>query len=139
MILVAISVLCTALFVFPAAFLLLCLSKPSPRNKGDFVAEVWLKWEICAGSTLYRQNFKTQWVAHIFAKLYAIILDGLLPRVYFSEGWGGGLIKNKYEYGISYGVRKMTEAERNGSFYRIYSPIYLERTDFQENTPVFIL
>ena len=128
MILVAISILFIAIYIFSVGFLFLCLSRPSVRNKGDFVAEVWLRWEICAGSTMYRKNFKTQRAAHIFAKLYAIILDGLLPRVYFSEGWGGGLIKNKYEYGISYGVRKMTEAERNGSFYRIYST-YLPGTD----------
>ncbi len=121
MILAALSVVYIAIFLSSVGFLLLCISRPSRKNKGDFVAEVWLRWEICAGSTLYRQNFRTQRAAIVFAKLYAIILDWLLPTVYLTEGWNGEPVENRYEYEICYGVRKMTESERNGAFYRIYS------------------
>jgi hypothetical protein len=86
----------------------------APRRKrtvGPFVAEVWLDWEICRGSTLYRQSFHSKRAAAIYAKLYAVMLDMTLPKYYPAEGWDGRVYYEKYDFEIRFGVRAIVPSE----------------------------
>lgn len=75
------------------------------------VVEVWLEWEVCRGSTMYRATANTRWMAWLKVRLAAALLDFLLPRRYRDTDWSGRPCTYRYEYGIHYGVRKPTEHE----------------------------
>ena len=88
------------------------LFRPRQRTTGDWVAEVYLNWEICRGSTMYRQRFRTKEGAARFARFHAWILDRLLPRYYFTEGWSeGSRVRNTYDFAICWGVRRLVGHE----------------------------
>lgn len=96
--------------------------KPRKNRTGDWVAEVWLEWEVCRGSTMYRQRFRFRWTAYLAVRLRAILLDGVLPRFYRDTDWGGRPKMYEYEYGIHYGVRKLVEGEGR-EFHAIWSDV----------------
>jgi hypothetical protein len=79
---------------------------------GDFVAEVWLDWEICRGSTMYRQRFVSEKEALSEVRNRARLLDRVLPTHYRTEGWSGEMRLERYEFEIRWGVRRVTDAER---------------------------
>jgi hypothetical protein len=97
-------------------------SFPKRKSSGDWVAEVWLDWEICAGSTMYRQRFKTQFGAYLAVRARAFALDYLLPQVYWDTDWSGNPIRLEHEYSIRYGVRSLSAMERE-AFNTVYSTV----------------
>ena len=110
---VLVTLIAAVIFPFP----------PRPGKQGGWVAEVWMDWDICRGSTLYRQCFRTKQMAWLFAKLYALRLDLILPSTYAAEGWDGNPQWFKYEFAIHWGVRTRAprESTANG-FSPIWSP-----------------
>ncbi len=76
------------------------------------VAEVWLEWPVCRGSTMYRAQAKTEKGALLKAKLAAVQLDLLLPTSYPDTDWHGRPCRIPYDYGIKFGVRPLTEREQ---------------------------
>lgn len=97
-------------------------SYPKAKAAGEWVAEVWMDWEICSGSTLYRQRFNTKWGAYLAVRARAFGLDFLLPRTYWDTDWSGKPIQLAYEYSIHYGVRCLSEMEREG-FNTVYTTV----------------
>ncbi|KVP39786.1 hypothetical protein [Burkholderia ubonensis] len=77
----------------------------------SFVAEVWLEWDVCRGSTMYRATAKTEHGAQLKAKIAAMKLDLLLPKFYMDTDWSGRPCRYAYDFSIKYGVRKPTERE----------------------------
>ncbi|KWA84190.1 hypothetical protein WL29_22785 [Burkholderia ubonensis] len=77
----------------------------------SYVAEVWLSYEICRGSTMYRATAKTERGAKLKAKIAAMKLDVLLPKFYWDTDWRGRPCRYAHEFGILYGIRKPTERE----------------------------
>lgn len=86
-----------------------------------YVAEVWLEWEICTGSTMYRQRFRSKRIAAVFAKLAAVIIDFNLPTAYRAEYSNGKPYYEKYGFDIRYGVREITDYEKSGNFTPVWS------------------
>jgi hypothetical protein len=82
-----------------------------------YVAEVWLEWEICRGSTMVRRKFKHLWTAALFAKIAAMIVDFHLPSYYRAEYSDGEPYLEKYGFEIHYGIRQLGENE-------IYCPVW---------------
>ncbi|KWU26278.1 hypothetical protein [Burkholderia cenocepacia] len=99
-----------ALVLQTAAFQSL-LRRLSGEGNGEFVAEVRLMWFFGPGSVLYRQRFNCEGNALKAAKRQARILDNWLPRFYYDTDASGSRIELEHEYGISYGVRRVTESE----------------------------
>jgi hypothetical protein len=56
--------------------------QPRVKTKGEWVAEVWLEWPICRGSTMYRQRFRFRWMARLAVRFHALLLDAHLPTHY---------------------------------------------------------
>jgi len=82
------------------------------ESLGPYVAEVWLDWEICRGSTLYRQSFHSKRMALLFAKVYAVMLDASLPKLYrVDDSEEGCPCFEHYNFEIKFGVRSMLESE----------------------------
>jgi hypothetical protein len=108
---------------FPLVLLFHCEALFAPRKpgKGGHIAEVWLEWDVCRGSTLYRQRFQTQWMAALFAKFYAVQLDWVLPTHWRTTDYCGRPCLEKYAYGLKFGVRPVSEAEAV-EFWSIWSP-----------------
>lgn len=79
---------------------------------GPWVAEVWLEWPICRGSTMYRGRFASKERAIKEMLKRAAHLDAVLPHTYPAEYSNGRRYRETYDYGIYYGVRELTEAER---------------------------
>jgi hypothetical protein len=77
-----------------------------------YVAEVWLEWPICRGSTLYRASARYKQVAWLKAKIAAMLLDLVLPRFYRDTDWSGRPRRYEFEYGIHFGVRQTTAQEK---------------------------
>jgi hypothetical protein len=77
---------------------------PVSTPDGRWVAEAWLEWEICRGSTLYRERFDRPDAAAKAARRAAGSLDFHLP---------------KGDFGIQWGVRLACE---NDTERRIWSP-----------------
>jgi len=105
------------------------LLTPTKAGSGSFIAEIWLKWPVCRGSTLYRQRFRYHWMAHCFAKVYAVALDCFLPTHYRCSDCSGRSYMEKYDYGIIFGVRKATACE-HAEFRPIWSPVLPGHTGF---------
>lgn len=121
-----IAVFCLTPIVVLSAVSMMALSYPlllSPKSKssGEWVAEVWLEWEIVRGSTMYRQRFRTKFGAWLFSKIYALFLDAYLPTGYWETTRGGTPYVEKYEFGIFYGIRKMYLGEST-KFRKVFSP-----------------
>ena len=89
---------------------------PNPSAKGEHVAEVWLTWFFGRGTTMYRQRFESRKEAEAAVKAQAAVLDATLPRYYKDTDWSGRTILHEHEYGISYGVRELTEEETSNFF-----------------------
>lgn len=98
------------------------LGNPKAKKSGDWVSEVWINWEICAGSTMYRQRFRTKWTAYLAVRVRAFILDVLLPQFYWDTDWFGKPVRCRHEYSIHYGVRRLSELERP-DFRVVYSTV----------------
>lgn len=81
-------------------------------KEGDYVAEAWLEWSICTGSTMYRGRFASEARAHAEVKSRAMWLDFLLPKYYRAENAAGRMYWESYDFSIRYGVRKLTEYEK---------------------------
>ena len=94
-------------------------TEPGAKNDGPFVAEVWLEWEVCRGSTLYRQRFVNEKSAERAVRKAAAKLDRVLPKHYGDTDWSGRRVVYEYEYGIHFGVRPANEHD---STRRIWSP-----------------
>jgi hypothetical protein len=99
------------LLIFSIPLLRLVFSRRSTNTHGTFVAEVWLNWEICRGSTMYRQQFSSKWRAAIAVKLHAMALDWILPKYYTGEDYYGHPCSYKHEYGIVFGIRQLQPNE----------------------------
>ena len=89
----------------------------------SYVAEVWLEWEICRGSTMYRATAKTRFGAWLKAKFAAMMLDCLLPAWYWDTDWSGRRRRHVYEYGIHFGARKLTESEQQAGVRTIWTTV----------------
>lgn len=87
----------------------------------SYVAEVWLEYEICRGSTMYRATAKTERGAMMKAKIAAMKLDLLLPKFYWDTDWGGRPCRYAYEFGIRYGVRQLSEREEKEGVTALFS------------------
>lgn len=79
---------------------------------GDFVAEVWLEWPMCRGSTMYRGRFATAARAEAHVRGAARLLDMFLPKSYLTEDYSGRPYREPYDFGILFGVRALTPHER---------------------------
>ena len=79
--------------------------RPVHNPYGAWVAEVWLEWEICRGSTLYRERFCRKEDAARMAESHARTLDAWLPQ--------------REDVGIAWGVRKACNADTG---HAIWSP-----------------
>lgn len=86
-----------------------------------YVAEVWLEWPICRGSTMYRASARYKKLAWLKAKLAAVLLDVVLPRFYWDTDWSGRRCRYAYEYGIQFGVRKVTEQEERDGVHAFWT------------------
>lgn len=95
---------------------------PRKAGSGDFVAEVWLEWPLCRGSTLYRQRFARQEQAALFAKFYAMLLDWMLPTHWRTTDYLGRPSLERYDYGIHFGVRAATSEEAQS-----FTPVWTTR------------
>jgi hypothetical protein len=82
--------------------------KPPHDPDGVWVAEAWVEWEICRGSTLYRERFNSIGHAECAAKKGARDLDFWLPR-----RWG---------MGIKWGVRRACSADTGHHIWSPYMP-----------------
>lgn len=94
--------------------------RPRQKNKGDIVAEVWLEWPICRGSTMYRQRFSSKWQATLFVRFYALILDWQLPKGWATTDYLGRPTVEAYEFGIAYGIRKL-KSQEEVTFHPVWS------------------
>lgn len=94
---------------------------PREDDSGDFVAEVWLEWEICSGSTLYRRRFSDPVDAEHAVRKAAKALDDILPTHYRVEGYYGRTEWEKHGFSIRFGVRDIQESEK-AHFRGIWSP-----------------
>lgn len=93
------------------------------RNlQGNWVAECWLEWEICTGSTLYRSRFSTPSAAAAAVRRRARMLDWLLPRMYVCEYSSGRKYLEEYGFEIRYGVRPLSPEELKNGVREIWSP-----------------
>lgn len=72
---------------------------------GEHVAEVWLEWPICTGSTMFRAAFPTAADAEAAARYHAKLLDSYLPTHYPATYSCGKRYFESYDYGIAWGVR----------------------------------
>jgi hypothetical protein len=95
---------------------------PKAKTTGSWVAEVWIDWEICHGSTMYRQRFNTKWGAYLAVRARAFGLDFLLPSSYWDTDWSGKPVRIKHEFCIRYGVRRLSEKEQE-TFNTVYSTV----------------
>lgn len=89
--------------------------------QGQWVAEAWLEWPICSGSTLYRAAFNDEEEARAAAKNRAAYLDKVLPAYYTIEVAGGGVMREAYGYGIHWAVRERSLEEQQG-LVKVWSP-----------------
>lgn len=105
-----------AVALFPVLLFPDVMLDPPKRTEGDWVAKVWLEWEICRGSTMYRQRFKSQGAATKAAKFRAKLLDRVfLPTHYPAEDMGGNRYSEPFNFAIQFGVRKIApENPRDG-------------------------
>lgn len=110
---------------------------PKKKDAGQYVAEVWLEWPICRGSTMYRQRFNTQRGAYLAVRLHALLLDWHLPRYYWDIDWVGRALQLKHDYGIYYGVRQLNDEEREDGVRAIWSPVLPGEKDFSGLPPGF--
>ena len=89
----------------------------------SYVAEVWLEWDICRGSTMYRATAKTRHGAWLKAKIAAMKLDFLLPKFYWDTDWSGRRCRYAYEFGIHFGVRPLTDQEQQHGLRAIWTTV----------------
>ena len=89
----------------------------------SYVAEVWLEWDICRGSTMYRATAKTRHGAWLKAKIAAMKLDFLLPKFYWDTDWSGRRCRYAYEFGIHFGVRPLTDQEQQHGIRAIWTTV----------------
>lgn len=92
---------------------------PGVKPDGTYVAEVWLEWPICTGSTLYRQRFSSYESATNAVRVAAKLLDECLPRKYRDTDYLGRSIYLDYDYGIHFRVRQATPSDTTDE---IWSP-----------------
>lgn len=88
------------------------LGQPKAGQAGDFVAEVWLDWTICRGSTMFRQRYASAREAEEAVRWRAKLLDELLPTRFRDTDASGTPIWVSHDYSINYGVRRLTAQER---------------------------
>jgi len=88
---------------------------------GAHLAEVWLEWEICTGSTLYRARFNRRWQAALAAKWHAVLLDWTLPTHYRAEYSNGRPYLEPYGFSLQWGVRAPTNSPQDSA--AIWSPV----------------
>ena len=80
---------------------------PIHNPEGVWVAEAWLEWEICTGSTLYRERFDIKEDAAKAARKAAASLD-----FYLRDG----------DFGISWGVREACDKDTGRRIWSPYMP-----------------
>lgn len=91
-------------------------------GEGAHVVEVWLKWSLGQGSTLYRQRFRSRWVALLSLRYRAWLLDVVLPTHWVGEDYYGRRCVYPHEYGIAYGLRSPTADECEHGVAGFWSP-----------------
>ncbi len=105
----------------------------------SYVAEVWLEWPLCKGSTMYRAQARTKLGAYMKVRLAALLLDLLLPSKYRDTDYLGRVHAFSYDYGIAYCVRKLTESETQNGVRNIWSSVLPGHSGFhgehRENHP----
>ncbi|KVP75256.1 hypothetical protein WJ96_05730 [Burkholderia ubonensis] len=101
----------------------------------SYVAEVWLDWDICRGSTMYRATAKTERGAQLKAKIAAMKLDVLLPKFYMDTDWSGRPCRYAYDFGIKYGARNLTEREEKDGVTAIWTTSLPGTRDFAGEHP----
>lgn len=120
------EIIATVLAVLVLMGLIFAIAKgrfiaPDKEGVGDYVAEVWLEWEICSGSTLYRQRFPDVRSAERAVRRAAKKLDGILPTHYRVDSYNGRPQWEKHSFKIQFGVRDIQEQEKE-NFNAIWSP-----------------
>ncbi len=120
---IALALLLILVLAIPALVLLLQVRRFASPNRGEHVVEVWLEWPLCRGSTLYRQRFRSRWLAYASMRIHAMMLDMELPTHWRSTDWHGKPCLERYDYGIHYGMRKPTSSERELGVHTLWSPV----------------
>lgn len=112
-------------FIAEAAILLLGRLRQPGLLQGDpngtFVAEAWLEWEICRGSTMFRAAYSTAARAERAARLAAKLLDRELPLHYRAEYSNGRRYWESYGFDIRFGVRPLAPSEQRNGVFRIWT------------------
>lgn len=120
------EIIATALGALVLMGLILAIAKgrfipPEKEGVGDYVAEVWLEWEISSGSTLYRQRFPDTKSAERAVRRAAKELDAILPTHYRVDSYNGRPQWEKHGFQIQFGVRDI-QAQEKENFNVIWSP-----------------
>lgn len=92
-----------------------------PAKDSVWVAEIWLEWPVCRGSTMWRNGFRSKTLAYLVMRLRAWELDMALPRFCRSTDYLGRPCLERYEYGILYGVRKLSPQEAAHGVQRVWT------------------
>lgn len=106
------------------------LLRPGRNGGARYIAEVWLTCNGGRGSTMYRQRFDTMFMASMYAKLYALVLDIHLPTHYTVFNGGGRKVQEKHNYGIRFHVRHTTVGESGGFLDPIWTTVLPGEADF---------
>ena len=122
-----------ALFRFLAA--LVRRTRKAVFGPRKWVAEVWLEWPLCRGSTLYRASFRWHWLAALSARWHAWRLDTDLPRGWRDIDHRSRPYWEPYEFGVYFGVRRPTTRERRFGAYSIWSPGLPGHKDYRGERP----
>ena len=104
-------------------------------STGDYVAEVWMEWEICQGSTLYRARFTSPERAAKAASWAARALDDILPHTFTAEYSNGTRYQESLDFALNYGVRKLIGRERTAGVECIWSPAMPGTVNFKGEHP----
>lgn len=106
------------------------LLRPGRNGGTRYIAEIWLVCDGGRGSTMYRQRFDTKFMAEMYAKLYAIVLDVHLPTHYTVYNGGGRKVREAHNYGIRFHVRHTTVGESGSYLDPIWTTVLPGEADF---------
>lgn len=90
------------------AWVLRLFGVPVHNPAGQWVAEVWLEWEVTRGSTMCRERFDTTAQAERAARSAARTIDYWLPQ--------------RDDFGIRWGVRRALPNERGDPIWTTAMP-----------------
>lgn len=128
-----------ALVLFAGVFALTGSKWYAPRAgvHGQYVAEVWLEWSICRGSTMYRQRFASRTHAYLMMRLHAFLLDLHLPRYFWDIDWEGKALQVEHGYSLCFALRELTDEEAQSGVAPVWSSVLPGYTNYRGVPPGF--